>query len=282
MVSPAESLARHQQLVEPLRLGEELTQGDLARTLRDAQRSAQQLVRENLMRSGIGGTVRVRQLQQAMSGMGQLNRSLWSRIGALVRGGIADAADLSAEQAVRRVGRLGMPAARRRAFEDLVFYDAKRAAEDIINHRKFGFKLADRIYRNGQASTLRVGQLIDQALAQQLSAREIAGQVGAFFSPEVPGGTSYAAMRLARTEINNAHHDTTVSLTKDQPWVQGFEWHLSGSHPKPDPCDDLADRSPYKPDDVPSKPHPQCLCYLEIIQPDRSTFLRNLASGKYD
>jgi hypothetical protein len=38
----------------------------------------------------------------------------------------------------------------------------------------------------------------------------------------------------------------------------------------------------FKKGNAPSKPHPHCLCYLTVMQPDRDEFLDSLASGRYD
>lgn len=92
-------------------------------------------------------------------------------------------------------------------------------------------------------------------------------------------------MRLSRTEINNAFHEQQ-KRAGDKPWVEGVKWNLSGSHPRPDTCNDYANQSNglgrgvFKTGDVPDKPHPQCLCYLtyETLSPE--AFLDALGTGK--
>src|ERR1044072_8790513 len=108
MALSSAELARRQQLLEPLRLGEELTQGELASILREAAVDAQRLVRENLLKGTFSSSIRARQLQTAMQGMGKLSQSLWGRIGGLVRSGIKDATELSADQYIRRARNLGL------------------------------------------------------------------------------------------------------------------------------------------------------------------------------
>ncbi len=79
----------------------------------------------------------------------------------------------------------------------------------------------------------------------------------------IPAGSmQYNAVRIARTEINNTWREATLRATKDQPWVTGYTWNLSGSHPATDICDDLANGSPYTRGNVPMTPHPHCMCYL--------------------
>lgn len=83
--------------------------------------------------------------------------------------------------------------------------------------------------------------------------------------PNVPAGSvSFNAFRIARTEINNTYRSAVVDLHKDQPWLEGYIWNLSRSHPKIDICDEYADGSPYKtPQSVP-RAHPHCMCYITM------------------
>lgn len=289
MATPAEVLAYNHGVVQPAILGQSITQGELAGILNRAAQQAQSLVGQNLLRAGVTGQVTAAQMQAATQGLGALSSSLWGKVGAQTRAGIHNAANLAVEQQLDRDYLIGMPFKAIQDYSEALFFNAFQSAEDIISRRMHGFTLADRIYRNGKATVMQVGKIIEQGLALQQSARQIAAQVRGHFDPNVRGGTSYAAMRLARTEINNAHHDTTVRLTKPAPWVLGYRWNLSSSHPRPDPCDAYAgdDHSNMGPGvfakgDVPPKPHPQCLCYLSMVQPDRKQFTNSLANGEYD
>lgn len=289
MALPAEEILAYQQgVIQPLRITTGITQGELARTLHDAAVEAEQLMRFNMRR--VGNTPGTQQLQAAVKGLGSLQSSLWGKIGVQVKAGIHDAANLAVDQQLDREYLLGMPFNAIRQYADTMFFNAFHHAESIISRRTEGFALSERIYRNAQKGTVQAGKVVERLLARGASAKEIAAATRSLFEPTVPGGTSYAAMRLGRTEINNAHHSTTIRLTKDQPWVLGYKWNLSRSHPKPDPCDALALGSSgrgygpgeYSKQDAPSKPHPQCLCYLTILQPDREEFLNGLVNGRYD
>lgn len=289
MALPAEQVLAYQQgVVQPLRITTGITQGELARTLHDAAIEAEQLMQFNMRR--VGNVATTAQLQAAVKGLGSLQSSLWGKIGSQVQAGIHDAANLAVEQQLDREYLLGMPFNAIRQYSDVMFFNAFHHAESIISRRTNGFTLSERIYRNAQGGTAAAGRVIERHLARGSSAREIARATRALFEPDVPGGVSYAAMRLGRTEINNAHHDTTIRLTKDQPWVKGYKWNLSRSHPKPDRCDALAFGSSgrgygpgeYSTREAPGKPHPQCFCYLSIIQVDREEFLNGLVNGKYD
>ena len=289
MATPAEQLAYAQGVIQPGQVAEAITQGELAAVLQNAANDAAKLVEANLAKGGIGAATRARQLQAASDGLGSLSSSMWGKIGALTRSGVYHASELAVNQQIDREYLMGMPFNAIRQYEGPMFFSAYQSAEDIISRRTNGFSLAERIYRNGQATVIQVGKIVDTGLATQQSAMEIAKQVRGHFDPNVPGGTSYAANRLARTEINNAHHDTTIRTTEQQPWVLGYKWNLSSSHPKPDVCNEYADddhvglgSGVYKKGGVPSKPHPHCFCYLSIFQDDREQFLKKLTNGQYD
>jgi hypothetical protein len=80
-------------------------------------------------------------------------------------------------------------------------------------------------------------------------------------------GVAYAALRLARTEIQAVHHLAAARAYARSPWVGGVHIRLSTSHPKPDICDAHAGGGPldggaYPVGDQPLPPyHPHCLCY---------------------
>lgn len=90
---------------------------------------------------------------------------------------------------------------------------------------------------------------------------------------EVPRGSlSFNAFTIARTEINYTYRDALVQLHKNKPWVEGYRWNLSLSHPKKDICDLWAEGSPYDDDELPTG-HPNCLCYLTIEFKDENKLL---------
>lgn len=147
--------------------------------------------------------------------------------------------------------------------------------------------LAARIYNVNAWMDGRIQRGINSALARGLSAREFAAEATDWFDPNTPGGVRYAAMRLARTEINNAFHATSIQQADEKPWINAMQWHLSRSHPKADDCDLFAKGGKngdgiYPPRDVPRKPHPHCFCYVVPVSPDEDEFLDSLLAGKYD
>ena len=141
--------------------------------------------------------------------------------------------------------------------------------------------LSRKVYKAAALSKGQVDRVIQDHLARGSSARELASDVRRFVNPRVRGGLRYASMRLSRTELNNAFHAVTVDQSKKSPHVIAMQWIMSGSHPRPDRCNDF-DQVEYLPHEVPDKPHPNCLCVVIPITPTRDQFLDNYRAGKYD
>ena len=282
MATPAEALSRHHGFIQPQRITEGITHRQLAMVLKDAAAEASAMIEFNVHKLGsISGKVTTAQLQQAVAGLGSVSTELWTGVGKITRAGMYEAGALAADQALDLDLFLGMPSNGVIQYAQLTHFEASQSVEDLISRRTHGYKLSERIYANGKLSVKQVAAKVERGLALQRSAREIAFSVRGHFSPVVPGGSSYAAMRLARTEINNAHHHTTLRLSKDKPWVSGWKWNLSHSHPRPDPCDALAAIEHSK-DNPPDKPHPMCLCYVTHLQEDPEVFMNKLVDGDYD
>jgi len=142
--------------------------------------------------------------------------------------------------------------------------------------------LSKRIYNTSVWMQGRLGRLINETLASGLNAKEFAKRARDWFNPNTPGGVRYAAMRLARTEINNAFHSMSAQKYADTPWIDEVEWNLSKSHPKPDICNTYAKESPYDSKRVPARPHPQCMCYITSNPIDEDDFVENFLKGDYD
>ncbi len=140
--------------------------------------------------------------------------------------------------------------------------------------------LSARVYKNAALSSGAVERQIRASIIQGESARDMAKRVERFISAKTPGGVSYAAMRLARTELNNAFHEQQ-KRQGDAPWVKSMKWNTSKSHPRKDACDDLATqnrhglgRGCYPADAIPDKPHPQCLCFTTFNTISETDMLR--------
>lgn len=150
--------------------------------------------------------------------------------------------------------------------------------------QKTDIPLSRRVYRTEALSKRWVQNSINSALIRGDSARELAKTVRQHILPTTPGGTSYAALRLGRTELNNAFHATAITTSQDRPWVTGMRWYVSDTH-KHDPtkievCSQLNGQV-FPVDKVPGKPHPQCRCFAAPEVESITVFKQNLTAGYY-
>ncbi len=143
-----------------------------------------------------------------------------------------------------------------------------------------GYRLSDRVWNTSREVRRRIDQLLDYHIPRGTAAVDIAEELERFLTPGAAGlrtrtpygiQGSYAARRLARTEITAAAGRATVSANLANPYVEGTDWRLSASHPRIDICDDVATlsmggerlRAPYPNDAVVAyPPHPNCICSL--------------------
>lgn len=260
--------------------------------LRQAQVDINRQLRSIASRGGVGAAVRREQLLLSKRVIMAEQAKLWRKLGDIVRARRLEAAsrmiqlgqDLDAVlfRAIPRGPSLA------RAIADAERDTAERAMDRLIT-RATGdsyVPLSQKVYRSEVGIGSRLNTLVNSALARGLSAVEFAREVRDYVNPFTPGGLRYAATRLARTEINNAAHAVAIDAQRDKPWVEGMQWHLSRSHPKADRCDELARGGEggtglYPVSETPSKPHPQCFCYVTPTTVPADQFLDELVAGKY-
>ena len=161
-----------------------------------------------------------------------------------------------------------------------------RASLDTVVARYLSSRktLSDRVYDSALLQSGMLNKIIDTAILRGISWRDLARAVRSSINPRVPGGVSYAAKRLARTEINNAFHATSLQRYKESEIVDFVKWNLSNSHPEGDECDEYADNRVaehdeaglWPVDEVPEKPHPNCFCFITPLLPSPEEFLNSL------
>ncbi len=144
--------------------------------------------------------------------------------------------------------------------------------------------LSKRVWKTRALSQGMVDRAINAALARGDSFQDLAESVKSLINPRVPGGVTYAAKRLSRTEINNAFHAQSIHTAAEQPWVKEMRWNLSKVHvtDNGDPCEDYARQGLFAIEQVPNKPHPHCRCFVTPEVPDYQTFEDGLVMGQYD
>lgn len=244
-------------------------------------------------RTGIGAAVRHEQLVFSQAAINRQMAAYWQRVGDLVQSQQAEAAAVAAESMVdRSLLRNVFPAGDADYLIDSMKESARHSV-DVAMERVSGssyIPLSESVYTNAALTSGKVDDIVTAALARGASAVELAKDVRDFIRPDTPGGVRYASMRLGRTELNNAFHASQVRQAQQSPWTTGVLWNLSGSHPVPDECNEYADNEHFtgggagvfRPEEVPAKPHPNCLCYTTPEDVDRDEFIRQFEAGQYD
>lgn len=271
----------HRTSVLTLMRVEQKHANDIERIL---QRSADDLSRE-ILASPEGSLTRMQLEAQKASINAHLSQD-FSNIGKVVQQGQIDAARASSRVISMYENELLSTVMSQDAMNSLAASEANRAVGGVeaALRRMEGSShvpLSRQVYRTRQLASGWVDDIINQGLASGWDARRLAREIRSSISPRVRGGVSYAANRLARTEINNAFHASAIKRYEESGIVDSVDWNLSSSHPEGDICDDLKHNSPYKIKSVPRKPHPNCYCFITPHLPTEEEFLENLLAGKY-
>ncbi|UJQ86340.1 MuF-like minor capsid protein [Gordonia phage Wojtek] len=255
----------------------------------EAAEDVEREVNELFARAGVGATVRRAQLTGASGIITKVLHALFLTTGTLIGEHRTKAATESVKAANiwdEEILKAIIPdAAKRRVFKTSLEATASRNVDATIK-RVTGDQvtLSRRVYRSEALARGQIDRVINSSLAKGDSAAELARKARAFIHPSTPGGASYAAKRLGRTEINNAFHAQAIATNQSRPWVSQVRWHLSGSHtPRPgDLCERYHRQGTFPVGSTPKKPHPQCLCYITPVVPPIDFILQQYESGMYD
>lgn len=268
---------------KPYRRVQAGTDADMRRILEQTARAIEKRILT--LRPGIGGVVREAQLRSTLAAIRSLHRQMWvGRIDPRIQRAIEDA-EKAGEDAVETMTRVAYATLPDDVADTLVAGLRASAVSGLKSNRvRKRRELSHRVYMQRALHEGRIEDLIRQGLIANLSAKELAATVRKYISPTTRGGASYAAMRLARTEINNAFHERQLAGAK-RPGVRAAKWNLSGSHRVPDLCNKYAahgGNGHFAPDKIPDKPHPQCFCYLTYVTQSPEQFRKALSAGDFD
>lgn len=262
------------------------TDREVLQMLRDSKKRVDGILRDIQDSPSRSDAVRRFQLEQSRSRLLAEQAVIFERLGNIVEArrlrAASRAAGMVAETSEALLGAAGQgPLAE--ALKESFLAVSQRAIDVAMQRMRLSaVPLAERIYNSGVWMNGRLDRLINETLASGLNAREFAKRARDWFSPNTPGGIRYAAMRLARTEINNAFHSMAAEKAANTPWINEVDWILSGSHPKPDECNVLAAGGPYPSDEVPARPHPNCMCVIVPKPIDEDEFVDRFVSGEFD
>lgn len=166
------------------------------------------------------------------------------------------------------------------AVDELVRSTNQQAATAFLTRTGAdGLVLSDRVWKANTTWRQAVQRLVSDAIVSGQAAPQVAKSLEQYLAPganvpykadtakrlNVPKDTSMPAMRVARTEMQNAFHEGTINANTIMPSYQGSIWRLSGSHPVPDQCNEYAEHNGngfWPKGEEPHKPHPHCFCTL--------------------
>ena len=182
-----------------------------------------------------------------------------------------------------------------------------QAVEAMWARTEYGLLLSDRIWQKDEKYRMAMTEIIQDGVATGedpvTTARALEQYVRrgkktiAADYPEmmdrmgnrIPQDISYEALRLVRTETAAAYGEGTIAAASVSPSYTGMKWVISGSHPVPDICDDLANadhglgKGVWPPGQEPPMPaHPNCLCVLISVHEDTDDFMKRLNAWTKD
>lgn len=255
--------------------------------LEAAAKDADAAIRALEGKSGVGTSVRRSQLLGSKGIIRRVLMELFGLVQKEISSSQRDAAQAAMNAAVDwdiDILRAIEPNVRkRRILEAALKAGGERNIQSMITRVLFTeMPLSSRVYRSRAGTMDQVSRIVNSALARGDGAKDIAKLVFKFIDPSTKGGASYAALRLGRTEINNAFHAQAIAHSASKPWVVGMEWHLSKSH-EPDncKCEVYARTRNYPIGGVPKKPHPQCFCFVTPRVDDLDIVIAKAKAGEY-
>lgn len=261
---------------------------ELKAALLDATKGIDEALVELAGKKTISARTRRLQLSLAHKEIRNQMNYLFGDIGNLVRSHRAKAAVAAVDAALldesKLLARMFKDPIKRKAYADSLRATAERNIEAVVTRVLHTQQpLSRRVYKTRALANGLVSSAINRGLARGDSADDIARAVHNLIDPNTPGGVSYAAIRLGRTEINNAFHAQAILDAQQKPWVTHMRWHLSKVHQEQGcVCEDYAAVGLFALEHVPPKPHPNCRCYVTPEAEDYEDFENSLVQGHYD
>ena len=160
-----------------------------------------------------------------------------------------------------------------------VYYQTNSDALKAFQRRtEYGMNLSSKVWNQSDNYVQELEYAISSAIEKGMSAVTLSKRISQYLNdfPSLKADYTerygsavdcadceYRSIRLARSEINMAYRTAEQTRWKQFDFILGYEVKLSGSHPKPDICDDLAGK--YPKDFKFTGWHPNCLCYCVPI-----------------
>ena len=236
---------------------------------------------------GEGARVRSSQILAARSVVSTTLRAFFKNVEKIVRDEQSNAAGLAESLLIKDEKGLWSivmpnPSDRWKHQQDLIAAAQRQTQAMMVRVLHTEAPLSRRIWNSESIAKGQLNRRINGALSRGDSAADLAKDVRDFVNPNTPGGASYRAKMLARTEINNAFHAQSISDAQSRPWIEEVYWNLSKSHNEQGcVCEQYAMTGLFPADRVPKKPHPGCLCSITPKLPDLDSVIKGYMSGQY-
>jgi len=136
--------------------------------------------------------------------------------------------------------------------------------------------LSKAIWGDNQKKLNDIETIVAKGIAGNKTTYEIAKDLERYVNPQArkqwawskvyPGTAKkidYNAQRLARTMVSHAYEEAFVESTKDNPFIEAYQWVASGSDRMCPVCEDR-DGEIFKKEDLPLD-HPNGMCTFEVV-----------------
>lgn len=256
--------------------------------LKDGASDAQDRINALSQKTTFSSGVQTAQIKMTMNSIQSTFKTLFKQIIPIIQSGQKDEAG-QASDALNETDLSYLRAALSATtdIDSFIKSEKQRAELGVVhalsNVTNSSLPLSARVYRTQFLANNWVKTQVTKQILLGGSASDIANAVKQSIDPSTPGGVSYAAMRLGRTELNNAFHATAITLSQDRPWITGMQWFTSRTHDDSDKteiCTQLNGQI-FTTDKVPAKPHPQCRCYVAPTLESATAFQNHLTAGTY-
>lgn len=265
-------------------------------------------ISKELKKDGLS-TFNERKLRDIYSSLKQqenlLNGQLTINFEKYLKANIETSTGYSKAIVINAVEKSGIKKIERTVIENMYFRVNERAVEAVWSRTKDGLYLSDTIWSKSAKYRENMTSIIQSAVAEgqdcvktarALERYVLTGKNGretltkeypkmmARIGNRIPSDISYEALRLARSEITSAYGEATISAGMVSPSCNGIKFILSGSHPKPDKCDDITGVDNYglgigvyPINEAPNYPfHPNCICITTTVNEQPNQFIERL------
>jgi len=220
--------------------------------------------------NGGSDVARMRELAKMYYNMRNASKQMSYEINNLVVQSVTDMSDIVVRVNQRWLKSLGIDTS---TLDVRYSYIKNNVVTNIITGNLYQDKkpLSGRVWDLSESHTKDIYTIIAKGIAQDMSIYDIAKLLEKYVNPRMRlpmydgihnRTVDYNAMRLARTMVQHSYQNTLVGVTRNNPYVKGYIWHVQSGHP----CELCQERDGnfYTASDIPLD-HPNGQCTFEIV-----------------